>query len=70
MAPNELSLTQPWLIRKKSNYLLHAPRHKRQPARLVNRVNELLLLRRRLPSRPLHLDCQKPASLRNTTNDV
>ena len=45
-------------------------RHKGQPARLVDGVNELQLLRRRLPSRPLHLDCQKTARLRHAADDV
>ena len=48
----------------------HRISHKRQPARLVDGVNELLLLGRRLSSRPFHLDCQEPACLRNATDNV
>lgn len=51
-------------------HFLHRPRHKSQAARRVNRVNELLLLGRGLPARPLHLNCQEPASFRNATDDV
>ena len=55
-------------------HLLHTPRHKRQSPRLVNRVDKLLLLRRRLVARPLarplHLDGQKTAGRRYAANNV
>ena len=51
-------------------YFLHTPGHKRQSPRLVNGVDKLLLLRRRLVPRPLHFDCQKAAGLRQTADDI
>lgn len=51
-------------------HLLHTPRHERQSPRLVNRVDKLLLLGRRLIPWPLHFDCQKATGLRQTTNYV
>ena len=49
---------------------LDTPRHKRQATRRVNRVDELLLLGRRLSSRPLYFYGQEPASFRHATDDV
>src|SRR5258708_7761555 len=48
----------------------HGVRNERESSGVVNGVNELLLLRRRLPTRLLHLNCQKAPSLWQTTDDV
>jgi len=51
-------------------HLINRSRHKRQTSRLVNCVNELLLLGCQLRSRPLHFDCQETAGLGYATDDV
>jgi hypothetical protein len=50
--------------------VIHTARYKRQAARLADGVNKLLLVWRYPALRRFHLDCQKPASLRNAADDV